>query len=123
MNGFKVFGIIITVILLFAVLWVVGKGCNAVNKSVDNAVVNYEEFQSIYNTCQQLNQDLCAIKDVDENNKMFEQISKQQRLTGLKQKLNRWIEEYNAKSKMINRSIWKSNELPYQLSNNQFNCY
>jgi hypothetical protein len=123
MSTVKIVLSIIAIIIIFGVVWLVGKGCNAANKQFDNAIVNYEEFQSIHNTCDQLNADLCNIKDVPETDKMFEQISKQQRITGLKQRLNRWVEEYNAKSKMFNRSIWKSNNLPYQLTTNQFNCY
>jgi hypothetical protein len=61
--------------------------------------------------------------DLPESDKMFEQFSKTQRINTLKTQLNRWVEEYNAKSKMINHSLWKSSELPYQLNTNQFNCY
>lgn len=54
---------------------------------------------------------------------MFAQFTKAQRINALQTQLNRWIEEYNAKSKMINRSLWKAGELPYQLTVTQFNCY
>lgn len=91
--------------------------------TVDNGILHYEEFQEIYNSCNKINLDLCNMKDLPESDKMFEQFSKQQRLNTLRTQLNRWTEEYNAKSKMFNRSIWKSNSLPYQLSTNQFNCY
>lgn len=89
---------------------------------VKDAVQNYEQFQEIYNTCVKLNTDLCNMKDVPENDKMFEQFSKAQRVLSIKTNLNRWIEEYNAKSKMWGRSLWKSSSLPYQLSNEQFSC-
>jgi hypothetical protein len=89
----------------------------------EDAVIVYEEFQEIYNTCSQLNTDLCNMKDVPETDKMFEQFSKPQRVLAIKTNLNRWVETYNAKSKMWGRSLWKSSKLPYELSVNEFNCY
>ena len=89
---------------------------------IDTAVQNYEEFQEIYNTCTKLNTDVCNMKDVPETDPMFSQFSKAQRILTLRTSLNKWIEEYNAKSKMWGRSLWKSNSLPYQLSNQEFNC-
>jgi hypothetical protein len=89
---------------------------------VDTAVQNYEEYQEIYNTCVKINMDICNMKDVPETDPMFSQFSKAQRILTLRTNLNRWIEEYNAKSKMWGRSLWKSSSLPYQLSNQEFNC-
>lgn len=89
---------------------------------IDTAVQNYEEFQEIYNTCTKLNTDICNMKDVPETDPMFSQFSKAQRILALRTSLNKWIEEYNAKSKMWGRSLWKSSSLPYQLSNQEFNC-
>lgn len=89
---------------------------------VDTAVLNYEEYQEIYNTCVKLNMDICNMKDVPETDPMFSQFSKAQRILALRTNLNRWIEDYNAKSKMWGRSLWKSSSLPYQLSNQEFNC-
>jgi hypothetical protein len=89
---------------------------------IDDAVQNYEQYQEIYNTCTKLNTDLCNMKALPETDKMFEQFSKAQRILAIQTNLNRWVEDYNAKSKMWGRSLWKSNALPYQLSVNQFNC-
>ncbi len=89
---------------------------------IDDAVQNYEQFQEIYNTCLKLNTDLCNMKELPENDVMFEQFSKAQRVNTIKTQLNRWVEDYNAKSKMWGRSLWKSDELPYQLTNEQFSC-
>jgi hypothetical protein len=89
---------------------------------VDTAVLNYEEYQEIYNTCVKINTDICNMKDVPETDPMFSQFSKAQRILALRTNLNRWIEEYNAKSKMWGRALWKSSSLPYQLSNQEFNC-
>ena len=63
------------------------------------------------------------MKSIPETDKMFEQFSKTQRINALQVNLNKWINDYNAKSKMWNRSIWKSDKLPYQLTTNEFNCY
>lgn len=90
---------------------------------VDNGIVHYEEFQEIYNTCQKLNTDLAIIQQTPETDKQFDQFTKSQRLNSIKQSLNRWVEDYNAKSKMWNRSLWKSGSLPYQLDVNQFSNY
>lgn len=90
---------------------------------VDNGIVHYEEFQELYNTCQKINTDLCVMKDMPEQDKMFEQFTKSQRVLSLKTNLNRWAQDYNAKSKMLNRSLWKSSTLPYQISVDEFNCY
>lgn len=89
---------------------------------IEDAVQNYEQFQEIYNTCVKLNTDLCNYKDLPENDVMFEQFSKAQRILAIKTQLNRWVEDYNAKSKMWGRNLWKSNALPYQLTTNDFNC-
>jgi hypothetical protein len=62
------------------------------------------------------------MKSLPENDKMFEQFSKVQRVNTIKTQLNRWVEDYNAKSKMWGRALWKSNQLPYQLTNQEFSC-
>jgi len=87
------------------------------------AIIQYEEFQEIANTCDKLNTDLCRMKELPDSDKMFEQFSKAQRINAIQTQLNRWVEDYNGKSKMWNRTLWKSNSLPYQLSTQQFNCY
>lgn len=108
------------VLLLSTITFWVSKGKEATH--IDDAVQNYEQFQEIYNTCVKVNTDLCNMKDLPEDDKMFEQFSKTQRILALKTQLNRWVEEYNAKSNMWGRSSWKSNKLPYELNVNQFNC-
>jgi len=97
--------------------------CKHMWKSYDDAVINYEQYQDIYTTTKKINTDLCSMRQLPEKDPMFAQFSKTQRINTLKAQLNNWVEDYNSKSKMINRSIWKSNELPYQLSVEQFNCY
>ena len=114
-------------ILWFIVLaFIVGGITWFFNRSGDvanTAIIRYEEFQDTYNTCKKLNTDLCNMAALPETDKMFEQFSKAQRLNTIRTNLNRWVEDYNAKSKMWNHSLWKSNSLPYQLSTSDFNCY
>lgn len=116
-------GIIYWFIGLIFVLSAVTFICNRAVSTVDNGIIRYEEFQELYNTCVKINTDLCNMKDLPDTDKMFEQFSKVQRINTLRTNLNRWVEEYNAKSKMWNRALWKSSALPYQLQTNQFNCY
>lgn len=96
---------------------------NRAEKTMDTAFIRYEEFQEIYNTCSKLNTDLCNMREMPDDDKSFEQFTKPQRINTLKTQLNKWVEDYNAKSKMWNRSMWKSKQLPYQLTLEQFNCY
>jgi hypothetical protein len=109
---------------LIIVFSVVGLVVRSIKKAthIEEAVIIYEEYQEIYNTCSKLNTDLCNMESLPEDDKMFEQFSKAQRILAIKTNLNRWVEEYNSKSKMWGRQLWKSNELPYQLNVNQFNC-
>ena len=92
-------------------------------QSADTAILRYEEFHEVYNTAQKLNQDLCVLGKTPANDPMFEQFSKSQRMNGARQTMNRWVAEYNAKSAMWNRALWKSDSLPYRLESNQFPCY
>ena len=122
----KVFGIIGIVILSIAImigLWIFGHSMYHADKIAQNAIVNYEEFQEIYNTCRKINSDLGNIKGVPSTDKMFDMTSKEAMLVSKRQQMNRWVEEYNAKSKMWNRNVWKSDKLPYQLSANEFSNY
>ena len=126
----QTFGKISLIVLVFIALAVLGFGlktCSIAEKhvtnSMENAVISYDEYQDIYNTCLQLNNDLGVIKSTPDDDSQFSQFSKSQRLNAIKQNLNRWIAEYNAKSKHIDKKWWKSNSLPYELSQNQFSNY
>ena len=124
------FGITVLVLLGIVALVVIGFGVrscsiarNHAYKSMENAVIFYDEYQDIYATCKQINTDLGVIKETPETDKQFEQFSKQQRINTLKQNLNRWVNEYNAKSKHIDKKWWKSSELPHTLTTAEFNNY
>ena len=113
-------------IWLVAAMFVIGGIAWLFSRSeriVTTGIIRYEEFQEIYNTCQKLNTDLAIIQQTPEEDKQFEQFSKAQRLNAIKANLNRWVEDYNAKSKVWTRAMWKSNSLPYQLSVNDFSNY
>lgn len=120
---FKAIGISITIIIIFLTLGLAIRGCDKVFTNVENSIIYYEEFQEIYNTTQKLDEDLCVMLELDENDQMFDQFSKQQRITQIKSNLNRWVSEYNAKSRSINRNVWKSESLPHTLYITQFKCY
>lgn len=122
---FGIFGVIILFSMFFFFTGIIGKGCDQGVKTthIDDAVENYEEFQSIFNTCQQVNTDLCAKRQIPDTDKGFDLISKSQQVFALKAKLNRWCEEYDAKSKMWGRSLWKSSKLPFELHVSDFGCY
>ncbi len=111
-------------IIAFVLLLLFGAWFSLIRKAthLDDAVQTYEEFQEIHGTCTKLNTDLCNMKALPEDDKMFEQFSKVQRVNAIKTNLNKWIEEYNSKSKMWGRSLWKGRDLPQQLTNEQFSC-
>jgi len=88
--------IILTFVGLSILTWI----CTRTSQTIDYAIINYEEFQDTYNTCVKLNTDLCNMKDLDPKDPMFDQFSKNQRVNTLRTQLNRWVEDYNAKSKM-----------------------
>lgn len=115
-----IFVVFIILVILFSGLINFG---NRVASTTDPMLIRYEEFQEIYNTCVKLNTDLCNMRGTPAEDKMFEQFSKTQRILALQTQLNKWVEDYNAKSKMWNRALWKSSSLPYQLTTSEFNCY
>lgn len=113
-------------IWLIGVSMVVGLVYWAAHKTetvADSAFINYEQFTDLYQTCQKLNTDLGNMRKLPKDDPMFAQFSKEQRINALQTQLNRWIEDYNSKSKQWNRSMWKSKELPYQLSITNFDHY
>lgn len=108
--------VIVVLFLVSGAAWFFSRSARV----VDTGVLRYEEFQEIYNTCQKLNTDLGVIRAVPENDRMFASFSKSAMIVQKQQQLTRWIEEYNAKSRVWTRSIWKSDTLPYELTVNQF---
>ena len=117
-----------TFLLVCIIISGVGLGVRACHKAEEathlhDAVIVYEEYQEIYNTCTKLNVDLGNMQSLPADDIMFEQFSKAQRVNTIKTELNRWVETYNGKSKMWGRNLWKSSSLPYQLNVLDFNNY
>lgn len=90
----KTFGIVMLCLLGFLMLIGLGIGCNffaiGMNhayKSAEDAVVNYDNYQEMYNTCEKLNTDLGIILATPNEDKQFEQFSKSQRINSIKQNL------------------------------------
>jgi len=102
---------------------VIGIWGGHVTKSMQDAVINYDNYQETYNTCVKLNTDLGIMQETPDTDPQFAQFSKTQRINAIKMQLNRWVEDYNAKSKEIDKNLWKSSSLPYQLSVNDFSNY
>jgi len=121
----KAFGIFLIACIVLSGIGIGFRACNKAEEAahLHDAVIVYEEYQEIYNTCVKLNTDLGNMKELPADDVMFEQFSKAQRVNTLKTQLNKWIETYNGKSKMWGRSLWKSGQLPYQLDVNQFSNY
>ena len=124
MKNFLLGAGLFVLIVLFAIAgWFFTKAANVANQTADNAISSYEEFQEIYNTCEQLNTDLGTIRATPDSDKMFSEFSKGAMVAQKRQLLSRWVNEYNAKSHMWNHSMWKGKNLPYELSVNQFSNY
>ena len=126
----KIFGQIVLVFLTILILIVLSftvRTCNIAEKhvtnSMENAVISYDEYQDIYNTCKQIDDDLGVMRTTPDTDPQFQNFSKASRVNALKMNLNRWVNEYNAKSKHIDKKFWKSEELPYKLKNTDFSNY
>lgn len=120
-EGKKVFLWVIAVLfILSGISWFPSRTV----QTVDTGLVRYQEFQEIYNTTLQIDQNYCNLFVIEEDDKMFKDFSKSQQLLALRNSLNRWIGEYNAKSALINFNVWKSKELPRQLNvkQPQYDC-
>lgn len=89
----------------------------------DSIISNYEDFQSMYNTCAKIDSDLKTIRSTPDDDAMFAQFSKGAMVAAKRQLMTRWVNEYNAKSKMINRNLWKAKALPYQLNEEDYPNY
>lgn len=115
--------LIVWIILVLSVVSVGGWMLSRAVSTADQAVLRYEEFQEIFNTCQKINTDLDTIRAVPEDDRMFASFSKAAMVAQKKQQLSRWVEEYNAKSRMWNRALWKSSSLPYELNVGSFSNF
>jgi hypothetical protein len=127
MKTSRIVVIVILCIIAVSILGFFGKTCSIaqkhVYKSMEDAVISYDEYQNIYNTCKQIDLDISVVAAMPDNDASFAQFSKAQRLAALKQNMNRWVTEYNAKSAHIDKGIWKSPSLPHTLTVESFPNY
>lgn len=114
-------GIMCIVGALMYFLGIVGNFGGVVTRvtNPDHIISSYEEFEEMYSTCNKVCDDLRVLNNNEVDPKGF---SKAERNIALENNLNRWIREYNAKSREITRNMWKSSQLPYQLSREDFSC-
>ncbi len=95
--------------------------------NADNIIYNYEWFKMQYNDYLQLKSKIqiaeleqSTYKQTYQDNWDDKSKSEYQRLetiqTGLRYQLQDVIAEYNQKSSMINRNIFKDTDLPYELN-------
>jgi hypothetical protein len=118
---FKFFGTIFAISLGF---WFITLFFRTADNAVAAAPVRYEEYEEIYQTCQKISADLCVLQQIPDQDPSFANgFSKAQRQATLRMNLNRWVTDYNGKSRMITRSLWKSPSLPYQLTATALPCY
>lgn len=107
----KTFFSIVGIGVLVVISVLVFKACNVtsglVNKTVnsESIIQNYEWFYDMKN-------------QIDAT-RMKYKIAKEGNMTeanGIKMVLMSMVGEYNARSKQINRNLWKAKELPYQIN-------
>lgn len=80
----------------------------------DHIINSYEEFEEMHSTAISICQQISILEE--SASESVGGFSKEERLIGLKNQLTRWVNEYNAKSKMITRNNWKSSDLPYSIT-------
>jgi hypothetical protein len=118
----KTFGWIVLGILVLGALTIFGKVFGVFDKVTDpdHIIASYEQYEEIYSTCNKICDDIRVLKNSDvEETSGF---SKGERIIAYENNINRWIRDYNAKSRMITKNLWKSPNLPYQLKRSDFNC-
>lgn len=124
-TGLKIVGVLILLVILSLIFKTCSAATGVFSKVVnsDNIIESYEEYEEMYSTCNKICDDLRVLNLT--NDKTYSSdtgFSKGERIIALENKINRWVREYNAKSRMFRKNMWKSRELPYQLSRNDFMC-
>ena len=114
------------------IVWIVGL-CTVISiisylligsgRVLERGISDYEEFQEIYNTCLKLDTDIATYHSIPADDKTFNMFSKEGVIAQKKQNLARWVEDYNARSRVWTRSMWKSSSLPYELKVEDFPNY
>lgn len=105
-----------TVILGFLFLGISGCGVLSHVTSTQQIIQNYENFYTMHNDIKAMAKNVKIAEQ--KYNKAGEATKAQAEIEyfGIQQNLNNMISEYNAKSRMITRSLWKAQDLPYQIT-------
>lgn len=138
MKGFLI-GVAVAIVLILVLvvgtaLDLIGHTANEATKAykqtvtADKAISNYEWFEQQYKDIQAQDEKIANAKSaVDDfavvagpRDKWTFQDKEQYSilfndLKGLKEKRTSMVSEYNAKSRMITRKMWKSDSLPYEI--------
>ena len=114
-----------TVLIIVAVVTILiaflGKGAAVVDKATDpDAIIyNYEWFEQTYNDVLKMDRQILQYKtelqEIDKDKERELYYRKFTELSGLRAIRENLVSEYNAKSKMISRKMWKSKELPREI--------
>jgi hypothetical protein len=91
-----------------------------VTNSVKDAVIDYDQYQDLYNQAQEVDNNIGVIMRTKDDAAGF---SKDERLNALELRLNNIVADYNAKSAHIDKKWWKSKTLPVTLSSTDFPNY
>jgi len=134
----KAFGIACLVVLFFGAFGVLGFVCHVTNTAQnsvtgvidktldsDNVIYNYEYFHNAYNDIQAIGQQFTAAElaaqRFDAQFKSRTEMSREDKeessrlhavATGLQQERSNMVSTYNSCSAMVNRNIFKTNDVP-----------
>ena len=119
MNSWKFAGLFI---LVAVVLGITGKVVGVFDKVTNSThiISSYEEYEDMYAACEKISQDICVLEKSDVSETAG--FNKSERLLSYENKMNRWINEYNSKSRQIHKNLWKSSDLPHKLIRSDFTC-
>lgn len=119
----KLFVAFVLLILLYCVvgllfsMWPFSTVGGLVTKTTSSTAIitNYEWFYDQYGQIESMKSNYLSF-DTTTTNKSKEMLERQQiERQGLKQCLNSSIAEYNSRSKMITRNMWKASDIPFRI--------
>lgn len=119
MNSWKIAGILSLIVIVFGLAGILGGVFEKVTDAT-HIISSYEEYEDMYATCEKISQDICVLEK--SNVDATTGFSKSERLLNYENNMNRWINEYNSKSRQKHKNLWKSSDLPYKLNRSDFNC-
>ena len=110
-----ILGLIFLTVILGGIFKFVTTPAQLVGKVTDanHIIYTYEEFQNSHNAI------LSVCQKIDNTKKLTKEsagFSNEERVLALENKLSTLVADYNAKSKMITRQMWKSKDLPHTIN-------